>query len=163
MNGINLISTGPGIEEMLRIGLSVIFMGICGIQDYRYRRISLRVCAVAGAAAILFGIRDLASGLLALPGILACLLPGFLLLMAAYAAEGSAGTGDGVCFLILGLFLGAKEVWTVVLAAALLSALTGIVLVVQRRAGRKSRLPFLTFGAVAWMGLMLARSVGIEW
>lgn len=156
MDGLNLISTGRGIEEVIRIGLSVIFMGICGIQDYRSRRISLRLCAAAGAAAVLFGIRDLAAGRLALPGMLACLLPGFLLLMAAYAAEGSAGTGDGVCFLILGLFLGAKEVWAVALAAALLSALAGIVLVVLHRAGRKSRLPFLTFGAAAWLGLLIA-------
>lgn len=163
MEGNILIAAGSEGAATARVVVSVLYMAICGIQDLISRRVSLKVCAAAGIAGLFFEAGDLAAGRCSFPGLLACLVPGLFLLLAASAAKGSAGKGDGICFLVLGLFLGAQTVWTVALAASLLAAVTGIVLIALHRAGRKTKLPFLSFGAAAWLGIVLLHLTGIEW
>ena len=48
-------------------------------------------------------------------------------------------------------------------AALVLSAAAGAVLLVTRRGSRRTRLPFLSFTAAAWVLLTAALQSGVQW
>ena len=147
----------------IRLLLAAVYVGICSVQDLRSRKISLPVTVCAGCAALLLDIPIMAGGgegiLLLVPG----LLPGALFLFLSLAAEGAAGKGDGYCFLVLGALLGTRTVWIIALTSLLLASLCGILLMIFRKAGRKTRLPFLFFTGLACAGDVLLYLCKIRW
>lgn len=155
------VCAGVSGSEKLRVLLSGAYLAACGVQDLRRRRISLRLSLAAGCTAVLLDAAAFACGDGRALSYAAGLVPGLLLLLLAFFADGAAGQGDGICFLVLGAFLGGAEAWTVLTAALILASLSGTGLMFFRKAGRKTRLPFLTIAAAAWAGLLLARGTGI--
>ena len=147
----------------IRLLLAAVYVGICSVQDFRSRKISLPVTVYAGCAAFLLDIPILTEGaeniLFLIPG----LLPGALFLFLSLAAEGAAGKGDGYCFLILGALLGTRTVWIIFLTSLLLASLCGILLMIFRKAGRKTRLPFLFFAGLACAGDLLLCICKVKW
>ena len=77
--------------------------------------------------------------------LLAGCIPGLFLLLISIAAGDCIGKGDGEITVMIGLFLGFTEtVW--VLFFALVTAMVFCLgLLVTKRAGRKSRIPFVPF------------------
>ncbi len=150
-------------EETLRQILCTIYLLACGVQDMRRRKISVRLCLWAGCAALIPEAAALLTGRGNLPAFLGGLLPGALLLLLAFAAEGAAGSGDGICYLVLGALLGAGMTWTLLMSALVLASVCGAVLMIFHKAGRKTRMPFLTFTAAAWAGILAVRLSGIDW
>lgn len=147
----------------IRFLLTTAYMGICAVQDFKSRRISLPLTACAGCAAIVLDLPVIAgrgNGVLLMT---AGLLPGALLLLLSAAAKGAAGRGDGYCFLILGALCGPKTAWTIAAEALFLASLSGIALMILRKAQRKTRLPFLLFAGAAWAGDTVLRLSGIIW
>ena len=71
------------------------------------------------------------------------LIPGIVLLVLAFATRESIGTGDGLVLCILGLFCGWRQCLAMFAMALVLSAILSIILLVCRKAGRKTELPFL--------------------
>lgn len=148
----------------VRLLLATVYMGVCALQDFRSRTISLPLTVCAGGAAILLDLQMIARGGAA--GVLLLaegLLPGVLFLLLSEAAKGAAGKGDGYCLLVLGALCGPAAVWRAALAALFLASLCGIVLIAIRKAKRKTRLPFLLFAGLAWSGNVLCCLSGIEW
>ena len=147
----------------IRLLLAALYVGICSVQDFRRRKISLPVTVCAGCAAFLLDIPIMAKGgeniFYLIPG----LLPGVLFLFLSLAAEGAAGKGDGYCFLVLGALLGTRMVWIIALTSLLFASLCGILLMIFRRAERKTRLPFLFFTGLALAGDMLLCLSKIRW
>lgn len=152
-----------------------IYLSVCAVQDMKQRRISLRWSACMGTLALVVDLakagafmneagnvlpRELLSGILFR---LTCLAPGCLLLILAAAAKGSAGAGDGICFLIVGAFTDARTVWILLAASLFLASLCGIVLICMRKADRKTRLPFLVFAEAAWAIVLLSRLCRVKW
>ncbi|MDO5133145.1 MAG: hypothetical protein Q4D81_09205 [Eubacteriales bacterium] len=154
--------------------LSSVYLVICGIQDFRRRRIHLGVSAAVAALAVIAlllqktwrigfqeGIREgLTEGVAAVPG---AMMPGALLLLLSFAAKGTAGPGDGICYLVLGIMLGMRTTWMLLAASLMLSSVCGIVLLAVRRADRKTKMPFLTISAAVWAAVLAARCAGITW
>ncbi len=147
----------------IRFLLTTAYLGICAAQDLKSRRISLPLTACAGCAAILLDLPVLAgrgAGILLLT---AGLLPGALLLLLSAAAKEAVGRGDGYCFLILGALCGPKTTCTIAAETLFLASLSGIALMILRKAQRKTRLPFLLFAGAAWAGDTVLRLSGIRW
>lgn len=71
------------------------------------------------------------------------LLPGIVLLVLAFATRESIGTGDGLVVCVLGLFCGWRRCLAIFGMALVLSAMLSIILLVCRKVGRKTELPFL--------------------
>ena len=71
------------------------------------------------------------------------LIPGVLLLVLALVTQESIGTGDGLMLCVLGLFCGWRQCLAVFGMALVLSALLSIILLICRKVGRKTELPFL--------------------
>lgn len=147
----------------IRFLLTTVYMGICAAQDLRSRRISLPLTACAGCAAILLDLPVIAGGAKGILLLTAGLLPGALLLLLSAAAKEAAGRGDGYCFLILGALCGPEAAWTIAVEALFLASLSGITLMILRRAQRKTRLPFLLFAGAAWAGDMVLSLSGVRW
>ena len=70
-------------------------------------------------------------------------VPGVLLLVLAVCSGESIGVGDGLVLLVFGIFCGVAQAVAVLGMALLLAAVLAMLLMVFRRAGRKTELPFL--------------------
>ena len=109
------------------------------IYDMKTKTISVVAVAIIAASVLLYrlymgiGMLELVIGL----------IPGVLLLVIAFATRESIGTGDGLVLCILGLFCGWRRCLAIFSMALVLSAILSIVLLVCRKAGRKTELPFL--------------------
>lgn len=109
------------------------------VLDLKTKRIPVVWVVLLGAATVIYrviagaGVWELAAGI----------VPGLLLLLVAFATGESIGSGDGLVLCALGLFCGVTMTVAVFGMALLLSAVLAIVLLVLRRAGRKTELPFL--------------------
>ena len=60
-----------------------------------------------------------------------------------FATKESIGTGDGLVLCVLGLFCGWRQCLAIFGMALVLSAILSIILLICRKAGRKTELPFL--------------------
>ena len=109
------------------------------VYDMKTKTIPVAAVAVAAMGVVLYrffmgtGIGTLTAGL----------IPGVLLLILAFATKESIGMGDGLVLCMLGMFGGWRQCLAVLGTALMLSAGLAIVLLVCRRAGRKTELPFL--------------------
>ena len=146
--------------DTLRQLLSGLFLGACGLQDLRSRKVSLVFLLASGCIALGFDLYLCIRGFSAFLQCLAGVMPGALLLGLAYAAKGSAGKGDGICFMILGAVLGGRGTLLVLMGALFLASACSIVLLAGRKVTRKTRMPFLVFAALAWAGIFVS-SAGV--
>lgn len=110
-----------------------------GVYDLKRRRVPVAAVAVCSLVVLVYrlgagiGFWELAAGL----------VPGAVLLLLARCTKESIGTGDGLVLCCLGLFCGLRQTVAVLGMALVLSSVMAIVLLVLRRAGRKTELPFL--------------------
>ncbi len=109
------------------------------VYDVKTKTIPVVAVAVAAAGVLLyrlcagFHVAELAVGL----------VPGALVLLLAIVTKESIGIGDGLMLCVLGMFCGWRQCLAVFGMALVLSAVLAMVLLVCRRAGRKTELPFL--------------------
>lgn len=148
--------------QVLRMAVASAYLAACGIQDLRSRRISLRASAAAGFAAIALNLTAWITCREPVLPYVGGLLPGALLLLLAFFSDGAAGTGDGICFLVLGALLGMWQAWGLLMASLVPASACGVALMAMHRAGRKTRLPLLTFTAAAWFCLAAVRLSGLD-
>lgn len=149
--------------ENLRYLLTTFYLLVCAAQDIRHRKIGIRMSVFTGCAALILDLTAAVSGTGEAVTYIGGLVPGVILLFLAFGSGGAAGIGDGICFLVLGALLGTWMTWTVLMCALLLAGICGAVLVFLRKAGRKTRMPFLAFAAAAWAGVLGACLSGIAW
>ena len=127
----------------------VAFFILAGFAIYDIRTRTVPVPAVAGAAIAVLIFR-LYNGI-TITELAAGLVPGILLLLLSYATGESIGTGDGLVICVLGLYGGLTKLLAVLGMSFILAALLAMVLLVFRRVGRKSELPFLPCLFCAWL------------
>lgn len=135
-----------GIFETVFLG----FLGIAAWQDKRCMSISKKFLFIAGVAAILVRIflGNRQDGLLEW-GL--SLLPGVLLLGLGWLSHWQIGIGDGAVILIMGIWLGYIETFAILLMGMFLCSLFCGGLLLFRKAGRKTEIPFVPFLLIAWL------------
>lgn len=146
--------------------LSSIYLAGCAAEDFLTRKIRVGSSVCAGIAAVFLLLVKLAESgdlRMELGSAALSLLPGLSLLLVAATAKGAAGCGDGLCYLVLGLFLGARTVWLILMVSLFMAAFSGIMLLLLHKAGRKTRLPFLAVSAGAWAVILTSRLAGVVW
>lgn len=72
-----------------------------------------------------------------------------LLMLAAGRLSGKIGSGDGCVLLVAGSILGSVKMMEVFMGSLLLAALTAVVLLIFRKAGKNDKMPFMPFLATA--------------
>jgi len=123
-------------------GAEYIMLGcllILSIMDLRTRKISLLPVLLLGLFAMGYRFWENES----LWEVLTGMLPGGVLLLAAWVTKESIGYGDGIVLLVVGVFCGIKKTVAILGISLILAALMAMLLLVLRRAGRKTELPFL--------------------
>ena len=123
-------------------GAEYIMLGcllILSIVDLRTRKISLLPVLLLGLFAMGYRFWENES----LWEVLTGMLPGGVLLLAAWVIKESIGYGDGIVLLVVGVFCGIKKTVAILGISLILAALMAMLLLVLRRAGRKTELPFL--------------------
>lgn len=123
------------VEEVVMLGSLVVLSCV----DLRERKIPLIPTLILGVGFLMY---RLWNGV-PLAEVAAGVIPGGILLLVSLVTEESIGYGDGLVLLILGVLCGVMEAVAVLGMALLLAAVLSIVLLVLRRVGRKTKLPFL--------------------
>lgn len=125
----------------MNLAKGVVLGVLAGLSAYDLKRkkIVVPVVIISGVVAVIYrlccgtGILDLLAGI----------VPGVLLLFVSYCTKESIGMGDGMVLCALGVFCGCRMTFAILGMALVLAALLAIVLLVLRRAGRKTELPFV--------------------
>lgn len=123
------------VAEGIVIGLLLVL----SIFDMRMKKVPVWLIGLAAGVALIFRMVKSVPVLQLLAG----LLPGIFVLLLAVCTKESIGTGDGLVLCALGLFCGLKETVAVLGMALFFAAVVAVVLLVLKRAGRKTELPFL--------------------
>jgi len=116
-----VVLAGFAVCDMKTKTVSAAALGVFAISVLVYR-----LCTGTGIA-------ELAAGL----------VPGALVLLLAFATKESIGMGDGLMLCVLGMFCGWRRCLAAFGMALVLSAILSIVLLVFKRVGRKTEVPFL--------------------
>ena len=123
------------VAEGIVIGLLLVL----SIFDMRMKKVPVWLIGLAAGVALIFRMVESVPVLQLLAG----LLPGIFVLLLAVCTKESIGTGDGLVLCALGLFCSLKETVAVLGMALFFAAVVAVVLLVLKRAGRKTELPFL--------------------
>ena len=138
--------------------LVLIIMIVSSVEDIRKKEVPLweiALCGLVSAAACMFGVFTGTPDPL---GVLSSLLPGIAILIIGRISGEGVGYGDGFLLLAAGPALGSgAAIMGLVIALFTCGILSGV-LVAIRRAGRRSRVPFVPFLTLG-MGAMILEKI----
>ncbi len=138
--------------------LTLMIMIISSIEDIRKKEIpvwEIAACGLISAASCIFGALE---GNLDAMGVFLSVIPGAAILFIALMSGQSVGYGDGFLLLAAGPSLGPEATAIGLLIALFAGGIFSGVLVALKKAGRRSRfpfVPFMTFG----MGAMILEKI----
>lgn len=119
------------------------------ITDIRQKKINVLLCVIGTIPGIIF---SLIIGKETITAVLFSLIAGGILLIISIFTRGEIGVGDGPAVIFAGSVLGIKNIITVLLISFTLAAIYSLLLLILKKANRKSRIPFMPFlfsGSVA--------------
>ena len=133
---------------MLQRVVVMVFLVIGSVSDIRYKRIPIWLVAGFGALAAVLKVVDLLqqSGMELLSGV----ATGVFLIIVSVVTGGQIGIGDGLVFIVLGMYIGSDNVVLLIIALVLCAVTVGV-LFVAKRVKRRDRLPFVPFVLCAYV------------
>lgn len=143
---------GGGLMTMIYYELSVMLI-VFGIVDALSMEVPVELLAAAGGIGLVS--MFLNPNLIWYENILSVLLAGIVLYGILRLSRGSIGEGDAWLLIVVILFMGWEHGLLMFLISLVLSGVTGIILLVSGRVGRKTVLPFVPFMAFVQVGLLL--------
>ena len=135
-------------ERRLKTGILLIFLFLCSVSDWKSRKISLYFC-IGGVFAIL--LCDILTKEFSLEKMIGGILVGLFLLGLTKITRGQIGLGDGIVFLVIGLGLGLRESFLLLIESLCLLFLFCLIGLIIRKIKIKQRIPFLPFVFVAYL------------
>lgn len=134
----------------MEMGITAAYLMVLGVFDIREKRVPVPLLAaglMVGMGICAYNcLRDREQWMAVLPAI----APGiFLLLVAALTRK--AGWGDGIVLTALGLSCGYKESVFLLVVSLFLMSIFSVILLVLRRAGRNTAIPYLPFLGLAYI------------
>lgn len=136
------------IETYILLGT----LGVHSIEDIRQRQITITITLFSGILGVLLHLIFQNKSIYEM---LAGMLPGIFLLAVSLLTSGGIGMGDGMVFMLTGLYLGLAENLFLMIFSFLLAAAAGLfVLAIQRDKGNE-RLPLVPFLLLAYVFRMI--------
>lgn len=135
-------------------GVIIVFLIPCAITDLKSKTIPIWWTVVFGISAMIYQIFWKKQKL---ETILFSMIIGVTLLVAAKISNQRIGYGDGIIFLILGLWIGFWDGISLLFFSLILSSIISVYLIIVRRKGRDYRIPFIPFVTAAYIILEGAR------
>ena len=124
---------------MIEKSIVLMVMAVISFVDIKRKQVSLAVLIPIGVVVLIWRLFQGTEMVAFLTG----LVPGVACLLLSYVTGESIGRGDGLVLCILGLLCGMKATLAVFGLALTFSAIWAIFLLILKRAGRKTELPFL--------------------
>lgn len=125
---------------MIKEAILLVFLGLLAWEDLRKMEVSYLTLLAAGGAGFVFMLMHPAGGLQELAF---RFLPGGLLLAGTFITRGKIGPGDGMAFLVCGLYLQTEQVWGLLTGSFLIAAAVAAVFLASRRKSGKEAFAFL--------------------
>lgn len=132
------------IETYILLGT----LGLHSMEDIRQKQITVTITLFSGILGVLLHLFFQNKSIYEM---LAGMLPGIFILGVSFLTRGGIGVGDGMVFMLTGLYLGLAENLLLMLFSFLLAAAAGLFLLAAQREGRKERLPFVPFLLLAYV------------
>ena len=129
-------------------GVIIVFLIPCAITDLKSKTIPIWWTVVFGISAMIYQIFWKKQKLEA---ILFSMIIGVTLLVAAKISNQRIGYGDGIIFLILGLWIGFWDGISLLFFSLILSSIISVYFIIVRRKGRDYRIPFIPFVTAAYI------------
>lgn len=131
----------------MEIGYSWILLVLGSILDIKYKALPSWFLVAGGVLAVIGAVVLKPVGLWEMAG---GLLLGVLLFVVSLLTRGALGKGDGIFIGIVGLNLGFSTIFSVFMGALLLAAFLAVLLLIVKKANRKTAFPFLPFLGVSY-------------
>lgn len=132
--------------------VELLFLGVGSYFDVKSRELPLLFLGGFGLLGIFFNVIWKYQKLEMILG--GVFLGGLFLLIGKVSKE-AVGYGDGLCFMVLGVFEGWKSMITILCISFLLSAVYGVWKLVWREAKVNDTMPFLPFLLLARIGELI--------
>ena len=117
-------------------------LGLHSIEDIREHKITVTLTMFSGILAILLHLLFLNRSIFEM---LCGMLTGVFLLALGYLTGGKIGTGDGLVFMLTGLYLGFYDNLALFCISFFLAGAYGLFLAAVRRCRREKRIPLVPF------------------
>lgn len=137
----------------IEVILAVWLLGISALDICR-RSVPLWTLAPGGVLAVLAVACHSEGGGIDFFVLLEGILPGVLLLLLAFFTK-NAGSGDGIVLLFLGAAEGGGKGLALFGVSLFLISIFSIVLLIIKKAGKNTKIPYLPFLTAAWLLIML--------
>lgn len=135
-------------EKQMKIVVLLLFLFLCGLWDWKSRKIPLWLCG-CGALAVL--VCEILTKEFSLEKITGGILIGLILLGAGKVTKGQIGSGDGIVFIVIGLGLRAGESFLLLVESLWVLFLFCLIGFFTGKIKVKERVPFLPFVFFAYV------------
>ena len=142
------------IEGKIMEGIVLGFLCICAVFDVRRKEIPVILIWIGFIAAFFANVWGVMNGTVSFIEIGLCLVPGIFFSLIGLCTRENVGFGDGLILLVMGLFIGFYRCFFVLCISLIFSSVFALILLLLRRAGKESRIPFAPFLAIG-MGVGL--------
>ncbi|MCM1026935.1 MAG: hypothetical protein NC432_10900 [Roseburia sp.] len=142
-----------------QIGLAT-WLTTLSVCDGRKKSVPLWLLGLGGAIAVAALIEQGVKGGLQPGPTIHAVLPGATLLFLA-AGTGKAGYADGLVLVVLGIAEGYQSSLIICMSSLALAALVSGILLLTKRAGRNTRIPFVPFLEAGWLIAVCAEWGGL--
>ncbi len=140
-----------GVKRMLRTVMVVVFLISSSVCDMRNKKIPLWVIIIFAGLGVLLAIFAPAHSF---GDLVAGVGGGVVLIMVSIITAGQIGMGDGLLFVVLGIFCGSSNIGLLIYATLLCAVVAGV-LFMTRQVKRNDRLPFVPFVLCVYIGQLL--------
>lgn len=127
-------------------------LGVLSVEDVRKKEIHRDVMILFGIAGVVF---HLAFQRISIGDLFGGLLVGCGMLVISYFSGGRVGIGDGVLFVVTGIFLGFRGNLVLLWCALMLMGVYALVLCLTGHLGKREKIPFVPFVLLGYV-LMIA-------
>ena len=131
-----------------------IFLILCSLQDIKEKRISVKMLVLSGA---LFLILSLLFDRMPCERRIAGMLPGMSAFVLAFLTGEQIGYGDAACLAVLGTVVSFDILFGAMTVGLLILSIYSLVLLIRRKADRRTTLPFVPFLTVGMLWRMLVQ------
>ncbi len=130
------------ILEIIRIIVLGEFLLIEGYRDLRQRNISIIAVWIVGVLGTILQFEGIKENGIEIAG---GIIIGALILLLAKLTDEKIGYGDGWVLMISGLYLGFRDNMYLLLISLMLASFISIILLLTKKADKKTELPFVSF------------------
>ena len=133
--------------------LAILLVSSC--YDIKFKEIPVWTIWLAGVVSVIYNAILIYKGHFDYNDLIVSLFPGALFLTIALICKGNLGIGDGAMLLAIAPGFGILHIYLGLMLALLLNSLVAIFLIIFKRAGKKTRMPFIPFLSIGIGGAII--------